>query len=207
MNRQPYYAAASVDADRRPLQLACALPAGRLSAMLLRRPAGGCCCASPGGRRRRTIQTHQGPGSRRRETSRSRTQACSDFVIQVPELTGASNAPTPTRVNRVVRCGSTSPLRRLRQRQLSHCRGFRHETACHRCTAVSSRLRVSVQPNAHCVLGDQTRPRGCTRCTRLRRLIFARSFSAADWSASRRNQGTNCGQKKQFACRVPPSRH
>jgi hypothetical protein len=122
-------------------------------------PAVRCCCVpqevGDAGPSRRIKGQNRGV-----ETSRSRTHACSNFVIQEPELTGASNASTPTRVNQIVRRGSTNPLRRLRQRVVPLQR---------------IQARNSVPPNADRVLGDQTRPRGCTRCTRLRRLVFARS--------------------------------
>jgi len=188
--RIPYHAALPVDADRSVPQLPAALPSCS---------AASCVCdaatlltiaaidANHTGRAADPSRRFEGL-IRGVETSRSPTPvctslhqpapACTHFVIQDPELTGASNAPTPTRVDHIAFRRGTNPLQRLRQRQLSHCRGSRYETACHCCTAVSSRLRCPVRPCAACVLGDQTRPRGCTCCTRLSHSILTMLASA-----------------------------
>ncbi|KAH6639440.1 hypothetical protein C7974DRAFT_131470 [Boeremia exigua] len=147
-------------------------------------------------------QTHSGPDLRRRGQSHEHQSA----PTLEPELTGASNASTSTRVNQIGFRGGTNPLERLRQRLWSQCRGSRYEAGCQCCTAVSSRLPYLVRRNAHCVLGDQTEPRGCTCCARLRRSISTMLAPAQTTSPANR---CHCCQKKQclVQCTVLSAAH
>jgi hypothetical protein len=138
---------------------------------------------------------------------RARIEACTRgphhhqlLSSQEPELTGASNATTPTRVNQIVVRGSTT-----------HCSGCGSD-CCPIVEDSGTRLRATpappslpglrllVQPDAACVLGDQTPPRGCTCRTRSFRSLSQHQSPAtrAVWRAG----ATDCTQKKQFACQV-----
>jgi hypothetical protein len=136
-------------------------------------PAVRCCCVpqevgDAGPSRRIKGQT------RGVETSRSRTHACSNFVIQEPELTGASNASTPTRVNQIVRRGSTNPLRRLRQRVVPLQRIQARNSVLH------SRL---FQVTGICATQCRPCPRRSNTTTRLHTLHTTQTFGFCALSA------------------------